>query len=130
MTNREYMESLSDVEFGEKMATLGYLCSTCYTFNDSLCENQGKCQTEWLLKEHTENNEEDIMSIQRQEKRRQYLSDFVEAFDRLADSFGDDEITLELPQETLKIRLDSITLDTDCGLLININNVQTYEEFK
>lgn len=128
MTNREYMESLNDIEFGEKMAALGYLCSACYTFDNSICKNQGKCQTEWLSKEHTENDKEDIISIQRQEKRRQYLSDFVEAFDHLVTSFGDDEITLELPKETLKIRLDSISLDTDCGLLINVNNIQSREE--
>lgn len=128
MTNREYMESLSDAEFGREMAALGYLCSTCYTFDDKFCENQGKCQTKWLLKEHVEPSEDDIRSIRRQEKRNQRLADLVEAFECLIDSFGDESITLELPQETLKLRLDSITLDTSCGLLINISDIQSREE--
>ena len=122
------MESLNDIEFGRQVAALGYLCSACYTFDKSICKNQGKCQTKWLLKEHTENDEEGIMLIQRQEKRRQYLSHIVEVFEHLINSFGDDEITLELPQETLKIRLDSLFLDIDdCGLLINVNNIQSRE---
>lgn len=41
MTNREYMESLNDIEFGRKVAALGYLCSACYTFDNSICKNRG-----------------------------------------------------------------------------------------
>ena len=116
MTNREYINQMSDKELAQCMVDMGKLCEQCYHLGDTYCdEGRASCQEKWLSKPY--NGETDFDKYMR--KRRTYL-DLIDilsnTFDELKDKFPDCELVLR--NEHISIKDIIVFTDRDANFNI------------
>ena len=116
MTNREYINQMTNKELAQCMVDMGKLCEQCYQLGDTYCdEGRASCQEKWLSKPY--NGETDFDKFMK--KRRTYL-DLIDilsnTFDELGDKFPDCELVLRNEHISIK---DIITF-TDGDTNFNI----------
>ena len=116
MTNREYINQMTDKELAQCMVDMGKLCEQCYHLGDTYCdEGRASCQEKWLSKPY--NGETDFDKFMK--KRRTYL-DLIDilsnTFQELKDKFPDCELVLG----TSRISIDDIIVFPDRDTHVNI----------
>ena len=102
MTNREYINQMSDKELAQCMVDMGKLCEQCYHLGDTYFDGgRASCQAELLSKPY--NGETDFDKFMK--KRRTYL-DLIDilsnTFDELRDKFPDYELVLRNEHISIK----------------------------
>ena len=94
MTNREYINQMTDKELAQCMVDMGKLCEQCHSFDGRYCsDGRASCQERWLGKPYEKDT--DFQKYMR--KRRTYL-DLIDilsnTFQELQDKFPDYEIVI------------------------------------
>lgn len=116
MTNREYINQMTDKELAQCTVDMGKLCEQCQRFDGRYCsDGRASCQEKWLSKPY--DGDTDFTKFMR--KRRTYL-DLIDilsnTFDELSDKFPDYELVLRNEHISIK---DIITF-TDRDANFNI----------
>lgn len=107
MTNREYVNQMTDEELARWAVDMGSLCRDCHDIDDSYCDDgKGTCLKRWLGKKNTD--EEAFYNI---------VNEAVAILDEVKEKFPDTKITLELPQgKGGTVRL------ADANIYVGMNN--------
>lgn len=118
MTNREWLDTLRNTEYGRIMVRVGDACEHCYQFFGGCCESgEGTCQAEWLMMTHKSDNLSDITEELRKLRDKnaalKYTNNLCCDFRKLRQSFGDISFIVDTPDKKIEKPLRDVGVYCD-----------------
>lgn len=112
MTNREYINQMTDAELAQWVITMNNYCKKCLALSpDSLCtdKNKGGCIKSWLGKKKPYYDNEEM----KQRIRHNLVSKAGNLLNEIKERFPNTEITIEAPGRWCTVRLGDANIYVD-----------------
>lgn len=114
MTNREYINQMTDRELAQWVISMNNYCKKCLALSpDSFCtdKDKGGCIVGWIGKKKPEAEYDNEEIAQR--ARYNLVSKAEDALDEIKERFPNTEITLEAPSRWCTVRLGDANIYVD-----------------